>query len=343
MFRAFVPFVLVVLFALPGITGAATLYFDPPTTTLYRGDAVSVAVRLDTDEQQFECVNAVDGVISYSSNITPVDISLGESILPIWVESPIINKESRTITFAGGIPNGYCGRVPGDPQLTNKLFEIVFRAPGLQVGVASSADEAIVNFTDQTTVYLNDGFGTALQPAVLPATFTLRDSFGSELKDPWRDAVLADDTPPEPFSILLERSETAFDGKYYITFNTSDKQTGMSIYEVMEENTQKDSFFNFGAATAPWREIRSPYVLQDQSLSSTIFVRAIDKAGNEYVATLAPQNKTSQFYGINPLYVAIAGGLCVLALLLLGGYTLCRRRRRKSALITTEELSSTQD
>ena len=30
-----------------------------------------------------------------------------------------INKENRTVTFAGGIPNGYCGRVNGDPKLTN--------------------------------------------------------------------------------------------------------------------------------------------------------------------------------------------------------------------------------
>ena len=40
---------------------AATLYMDPGVTTISRGDAVKVSVRLDTDEETEECINAVEG------------------------------------------------------------------------------------------------------------------------------------------------------------------------------------------------------------------------------------------------------------------------------------------
>ena len=74
---------------------AATLYMSPSEAELKRGDSVTVSVRLDAGED--ECINVVDGVISYTENIQPVDISRGQSILSMWVEEPVINKENRTI------------------------------------------------------------------------------------------------------------------------------------------------------------------------------------------------------------------------------------------------------
>lgn len=281
-------FILVVLFGVGHSALAASLYMDPNTATLFRGDAVTIAVRLDTDEVSGECINAVDGVITYDETITPIDISIGKSIFPIWVETPIINKEARTITFAGGIPNGYCGRVQGDPNLTNTIVELVFRAPGLQVGGGEARNSARIGFGPETTAYLNDGIGSKATLTTYGTELALNDGIGSEIKDPWRGAVEDDVVVPEPFSISLERGETSFNGDYYIVFNTTDKQTGLSHYEVIEESSADSKLFSFGAATSPWIETRSPYVLQDQSLQSVIRVKAIDKAGNEYVATLIP-------------------------------------------------------
>ena len=126
------------LLLLPLATDAASLYIDPASSSIARGDAIKLSVRLDTDEAAGECVNAVDGVIHYSENIAPVDISIGDSILSMWVEQPIINSIDRTITFAGGIPNGYCGRIAGDPRLTNVVAELVFRVPGLTIGAGNN-------------------------------------------------------------------------------------------------------------------------------------------------------------------------------------------------------------
>ena len=103
---AVVTFAFFVLLGSARVVDAASLYIDPAFPTLNMGDSVTLAVRLDTDEEADECVNAVDGVLTYSENLSPVDVSIGDSIFSMWVEQPKIDKEKRTITFAGGIPNG---------------------------------------------------------------------------------------------------------------------------------------------------------------------------------------------------------------------------------------------
>lgn len=315
------------------VAAAATLYIDPPRPTLNRGDAVTLSVRLDTNEAEDECINAVDGVIVYNEAINPVDISIGQSIFPIWVEQPVIDKENRTITFAGGIPNGYCGRVEGDPRLTNTLLQIIFRAPGLTVGGGDSVPVGTVSFKPETRAFLNDGFGTEAQLTTLGAELTLNQAVGSTIVDEWRDVVADDETPPEEFTITLEKDEFAFDQKYYIVFNTTDKQSGISRYEVIEERSEQTKLFTFGAATTPWTEARSPYVLTDQSLKSIIRVRAIDKAGNEYIATLAPQNVTKQWLSQTNLLIGGATLLGLLSILFVTWFFI-RRRRRKQATAT---------
>lgn len=275
---------------IPQSSEAASLYIDPAMSEIYRGDAIELSIRLDTDEEAGECINAVDAVISYTSNITPVDISLGNSIFSMWVQEPTINQEEKTISFAGGIPNGYCGRVQGDPRLTNNVATLIFRSPGFSIG-GGNADEtnAKVSFTDFTTAYLNDGLGTKADLTTYGAQITLNKKAGSGIVDPWREAVGLDTQPPEKFSIFLEQEDLAFSGKYYISFNTTDKQTGIDQYQVMEQPLSEFGTFSWGRADAPWIVTRSPYVLKDQSLNSVIRVRAIDKAGNEYIATLLPE------------------------------------------------------
>jgi len=269
-----------------GETKAASLYMEPNSVEIQLGDTIAVSVRLDTDED--ECVNTIDGVITYSPNIEPVDTSRGNSIMSLWIQDPTIDKQKRTISFAGGIPNGYCGRIPGDPRLSNVIVELLFRSPGMVIGAVSDSDLALIDFSPETRVLLNDGFGTDAQLTTYGAEINLLKTVSNRLTNEWSDRVGADNLPPEKFSIYLERTPNAFSNKYYIVFNTTDKQSGIDHYEVIEESLEESNFFNWGAADAPWVKARSPYVLKDQSLNSTIRVRAIDKAGNEYIATLIP-------------------------------------------------------
>lgn len=303
---------------------AALLYVDPPTSNVYRGDTVTLSLRIDTDED--ECINTVDGVIKYDPSIRAVDVSRGESILSVWVEDPVIDEANQTITFAGGIPGGYCGRIPGDPSLTNTIVELVFRSPGLSVG-GSSNPEAGVRIDEATQVLLHDGFGTRAPLRTHNAVVTLLDSIGPAPEDTWSERVSEDTTPPADFSIALTKEESAFSGNYFITWNTQDKQSGIDHYEVMEEPFDEFDLFKWGAADAPWSVAKSPYVLKDQSLNSTIRVRAIDKAGNETIAVLVP-DQALRTLSMERVLTYSAVGLIALVILGLGGFALWRRKQQ---------------
>ncbi len=319
------------------VVQAASLYMDPAFSSIGRGDAIAVSVRLDTDEENDECINAVNAVIKYSENVIPADVSIGDSILSMWLERPKIDTVNRTITFAGGIPNGYCGRVVGDPRLTNSLAQLIFRSPGFSIGANSEGTTtAKIEFTPETTAYLNDGLGTKADLALFGASIDLSKNPGAQLNDPWRDAVVTDDVAPEPFSITLHKDDFAFNGRYFVAFNTSDKQTGIDQYQVMEEPLSDIWTFDWGRADAPWIVTPSPYELKDQSLNSIIRVKAIDKAGNEHIATLIPDEAVRTLpTRMIILYAAIGLiGLIAFVMLVVAVRALLRRRRER--VVTTE-------
>jgi hypothetical protein len=318
---------------------AASLYMDPPFSSVGRGDAVTVSVRLDTDEANEECVNAVDAVIKYSENVIPTDVSIGDSIFSMWVEQPKIDTANKTITFAGGIPNGYCGRIAGDPRLTNTLVQLIFRSPGFSIGQnVQSTSTAKVEFGPETTAYLNDGLGTKAELALFGASIDLSKNAGAVLQDPWREAVVTDDIAPEPFSITLHKDDFAFNNKYFIAFNTSDKQTGIDQYQVMEEPSTKFWSFEWGRADAPWIVTRSPYVLEDQSLNSTIRVKAIDKAGNEHIATLVPDSEMRSIPATAIILYAAVGlvALILIALVTVATRSFIRKHKIKRSALTDQ-------
>lgn len=315
---------LVFFFVLPVRGEAALLYFDPGAADVYRGDTVTLDVRLDTDEG--ECVNTVDAVVHYDPAIRAVDISRGDSILNLWVEDPVIDEDSHTIRFAGGLPGGYCGRIPGDPSLTNIILSLVFRSPGLSIGGGDSPT-ARVWLDESTQVLLHDGSGSNAHVRLQDAVITLKDTPGSIPSDSWNEEVTNDTELPADFTITLTRDDTAFSGKYFIIFNSVDKQSGIDHYEIMEEPFSEFGAFRWGRADAPWMRAESPYVLTDQTLNSTIRVKAIDKAGNERIAVLVPEEAfRSMSHG---MIVTVIGALCAIVLLAaLLFYALWKRRQR---------------
>jgi hypothetical protein len=331
----FLRLLVVVFLVYAGPVHAATIYIDPGVATLNRGDAITASVRIMPDKEAGECINAIDAVVTYTDNIQPVDISIGKSIFNVWVESPVINKENRTITFAGGITNGYCGRVEGDPRLTNVVAEIVFRSPGFMIGGAGedTSPEASIDFAPETQVLLNDGQGTRAELQALGAKFTLADGAGALIADDWRQLVREDDIPPEEFSITFTKDEFAYSGNYFIVFSTTDKQSGISHYEVMEETVIEFSNFAWGAADAPWIRVDSnTYELKDQTLNSIIRVKALDKAGNEYIATFIPE-ESLRTLSRNEMYtyaIVTGGTAVVIGLIVFLVFYLRKRKKNKT-------------
>jgi len=93
--------------------------------------------------------------------------------------------------------------------------------------------------------------------------------------------TMIDKTSPEEFELQIVDLE----GVQYLIFDTMDATSGMSHYEVLEFNLGG----NFsGRKESQWKVVLSPYLLEDQSLRSTIRVKAVDKAGNERFAEIIP-------------------------------------------------------
>ena len=315
----------------PNTTHAATLYIDPTEVHAYRADSVSLAVRINTDEN--ECVNTVDAVVHYDENIAAVDVSRGDSILSLWVEAPKIDPVAHTITFAGGVPNGYCGRVAGDPRLTNVVANLIFQVPGFAVGGGTST-VANITFDPLTRVLLNDGLGTEAPLRTLGAKINLDTKPGNTITDTWAAAVADDKVPPAPFSIELVKNDAVFNGKYYIVFSTTDKQSGLDHYEVYEEPLKEVSLFKWGAPNRSWVVAKNPYVLVDQGLKSIIRVKAVDKAGNERIATLAPASTARLIDPYSNILLIVIGAVGVIVIMLLS-FIVKRKLARKKALLTT--------
>ncbi len=317
-------FLLASFFTVSHEADAALLYFDPGTAELHRGDSMTASLRIDTDEG--ECINTVDAVLSYDPNIKIVDVSRGDSILSLWVEEPTIDEQNHQIRFAGGLPGGYCGRIQGDPALTNVLVTLVLRSPGFSVGGASSPS-ATIAVAEGSQVLLHDGLGTPATLLTQDLTVGLLSSVGNAPLDPWTQEIENDTEAPSDFTVTLTKDDTAFSGKYFIVFNSIDKQSGIDHYEVMEEPFIEFYTFKWGRADAPWVVALSPYVLNDQTLNSTIRVKAIDKAGNERIATLVPDTALRSISRDRLLMLFVVGGFSII-LIALVVYALWRRRQR---------------
>lgn len=314
---------------------AASLYIDPSSGIYGRGDTFSAKVRIDAQE---ECINAVDIWIGYPQNsIQAVEVGRGESIITLWIEAPSIDKENGIVHLIGGIPGGYCGRIPGDPGLTNVIGEIIFRVPGFTVGVPGESEGDIV-FRDGTEVLLNDGLGTSAKLIAFDARFEITEERTGT--NEWFESLKDDDVPPEPYSIQLTRTESVYEGKWYVVFTTLDKQSGIDHFEIFETDIENDGFKRGESEKAQWIRITSPHVLQDQTLNSIIRIRAFDKAGNQRLAALIPDESLRKKEAFGSIQapkreniLLVFGGIALLILLVVVLFVMRRARKIKRSVL----------
>lgn len=259
-------------------TLAAVLYLDPSSETYQPGETFITKIKIDTEN---ECINAVEVNLNYDKDVLqPIDFSQGESLLTFWIKPPEINRETGEVSFSGGIPGGYCGRIPGDPGLSNLLGKIIFKIPAMNLEDIKE-NSVKVKFSDSSQVLLNDGLGTKAKLAIYGADFKILSKI--ELpEDAWLQEIKKDNVPPEQFEMEIRREQSIFEGKYFIVFSTVDKQTGLDHYEILETRYKKQE---------KWKVAESPYLLEDQELESIIKVKAVDKSGNERISEYSPLKK----------------------------------------------------
>jgi hypothetical protein len=240
-----------------------------------KGEFIVVSIYLDT---QFEEINAVEVYVNFSDNLIFRDYLDGKSIITNWIEKPhILDVRRPKIEFSGIVAGGISGS-------NLNLVELVFEAK--ENGIAK------IEIDKNSKVLLNDGLGTRTKLIALSQSFKVLDIQGlsrSELALLRGKLKIRDSFPPEPFKIYLAKNKEIFNGKYYITFETKDKQSGIAYYEISEKPINFIFLAKPDIKNLSFKKAESPYVLEDQSLRSYVVVKAVDKAGNERVEILPPQ------------------------------------------------------
>jgi len=252
--------ILAFTFCIKVIVFAAELNLISHTQEINVGQQFQVDVILNTEGEQ---INAIEGKITFPRDLLELKkINDGNSIINFWIEKPKSAPDGQVV-FSGIVPGGY-----NDNQ--GLILSITF--------LAKKEGSGLIEIQNAKTL-LNDGKGTEAKLKIFNFQFLIsKEVLTTQFSVP----EIKDLEPPENFKPEITSDPTIFEGKYFLVFATQDKGSGIDHYEVLESRNQKIENRN-------WRTVESPYLLKDQKLKSFIYVKAVDKAGNERIAILAPR------------------------------------------------------
>lgn len=319
--------VIATIISFPTTADAVQVFLETSDNFYNQSETFYVLVRLDT---QGECVNAVKVDVAYNPEMISVkDVGIGDSVLTLWTQFPTIQKnegkEVGSVVFEGGVPGGYCGRVIGDPGLTNVLAKLVVSGVPQTLGEGATTTQIVIG--PATQVFLHDGTGREASSTVLGVELALTHS-STSLTDIWLSDVRQDEISPDFFEITFVEGPSVGSDKHYIVFNTVDKQSGIDHYEVLETDPDRFGFLSWIPRESYWVVATSPYTLRDQHLRSKILVKAVDKNGNERVVTFTPPMSPLAELANSKSFLAILFSLLVV-IVVLGSIVLRRRKNKK--------------
>lgn len=249
-------------------TFAATLTLSTPKTNLSIKEEFIVDILVNVD--QGENLNAFDIILTTSPNLTFSRTEDGSSIVGLWIEKPAV--DNNVIHFSGIIPGGFTGLI--NPLISDPLQNKKPGAITRLIFYGNEAGQATLNITKKS-ILANNGIGTVLNINSNDLTLLIDETiFSNEI--PQKDI-----TPPEHFVISLFKDPNLFEGKYVLLFETKDKESGIDYYEVKEPNND-------------WKRAGSPYITSDQPPQDTIYVKAVDRAGNSIIEELISKIPISQ-------------------------------------------------
>ena len=259
---------------------AAEIFYDADTRKVKANTEFEVGVFLNAESEN---INAIEGILRFPADILEFkELNDGNSIVNFWVERPKLYTENEII-FSGITPGGFVDK-------RGLIFRITFLAKNEGNGKLEMQN---------IKALLNDGNGTAADISVSPLKIIVTSQDLS--LPPKKEAK--DQEPPESFKPEIARDPAIFDGKWFLVFATQDKGLGIGHYKVREGRG--------GGFTVA----ESPYLLQNQNLDRKIFVKVVDKEGNERVETLYPPNYKSRYQNYWIIAILIITAIIVGAIL----------------------------
>ena len=270
-----------VVFVLPRCVNASALFFSSDQQfPIMTDNQFEVKVILNTEGK---LINAIEGEFVYDDQyLEIVSINDGSTVVTSWIDRPKVNGSS--VFFSGIMAGGFGASINPltEEELNGEIFSIKFRS----INPAKSE----LYFT-RGQVYLNDGLGTLDQTTLYPFEISISEDGNSGLGN------IVDNERPLVFYPEISTNELIYDGKYFLVFSTTDKESGINHFEVKEGKSD-------------WKVAESPYLLEDQSLRSFIRIKAVDNSGNVRVA----QVHSEQFFPVSIFVIPIAVVIGVLSL-----------------------------
>jgi hypothetical protein len=282
-----------VVLASAGFVHAAEISFKAPDS-IGTKSAFAIDVLLTASAP----VNAITVVVPIPQGLEFNGSSDANSIVSLWIEKPKLN-EKHELVLSGLIPGGYASQ-------NGKMTTIYLKGdlPG-SYKILASKDSA---------AYLHSEDGKSDTVTSKAATLTLADGIQNTTE-------VEDSTPPEDFTavyVQLGEGETA---PWAVAFETQDKGSGIKEYQIAESDKSYKTTDAKGLSTLEWKVVTSPAELADQSRTSNVYVKAIDRNGNERVSRLTTEGK---WYD-KPL------GYILIGVLLVGVfYAIFRRKNKRS-------------
>lgn len=263
-------FVIFIAFILPFSSDAAQIFFGVHEKNIGLNSKMEMGVFLNTGG---EPINAIEGEIIFPADFFEFQgIYNGNSLLTFWIKQPVLISQG-VVSFSGIVPGGFAG-----PK--GYLFSIILKT--------KQRGESLIISSNNEKILLNDGDGSEAKITKAPMGLNIIEQSPQETFTPLYDSI-----SPESFMPQISKDKNIFDGKYFLAFTTQDKISGIDHYEIMEYpqfGSFKGLFYK-----KQWIMAESPYLLQDQTLRSVVYIKAVDRAGNERVLKV----KTKYFL---PLY-----------------------------------------
>ena len=135
-----------VWFFLPAQNAQAAVYMlAVPIETARVGEEFEIKIGIDTEADK---INVVDLRAVLPQEVEFVRFSKQQSAVSLWVKEPQYDKQMRTVSFIGGVPGGFAGRVV--------LLGVVVKS--------KTQGTYTIGIDPTSQAYINDGVGT---PALL--------------------------------------------------------------------------------------------------------------------------------------------------------------------------------
>lgn len=287
---------------------AAHFFIEGPVVTT-QGDVFRATVFLDTADKS---INAISATITYPpQSLEVVALNSAQSFITLWSNPPTVDAENGTIHMSGGLP------YPGFRGLRGEVVSIVFKA--------TTIGRATVSPETSSEALLNDGLGT--KDGLTIQSLILDIQKPGPGQSPATISSGADTTPPSNLQLDIGKDDAMFNGKYFASFVAQDTESGISHYEIAEKKLVNKSEQNTSyPQPSDWHNATSPRALENQSGIVLVFVKAVDKSGNQAVTSKILDTTVHTTHWLK--LVALLGTALIIAILTL--WLLWRNKKYKN-------------